>query len=55
MVIPVGASLEWRLGRLRRRRRLGVLRQLLAVIGPVLVGMAVILGIAAGGVIASAH
>lgn len=55
MAIPVGASLEWRLGRLRRRRRLGVVKQLLAVIGPVLAGMTVILVIAAGGVIASAH
>jgi hypothetical protein len=55
MEIPVGASLEWRLGRLRGRRRLGVLRQLLVVIGPVLAGMTVILAIAAGGVIASAH
>lgn len=55
MAIPVGASLEWRLNRLRRRRRLRVLRQLLAVIGPVLVGMTVVLAIAAGGVIASAH
>ena len=48
-------SLESRLGLLRRRRRVGLLKQLLAVIGPVLVGMTLILLLAAGGVIASAR
>jgi hypothetical protein len=48
-------SLESRLGLLRRRRRVGLLKQLLAVIGPVLVGMTLLLLLAAGGVIASAR
>jgi hypothetical protein len=48
-------SLESRLGRLRRRRRVSLLKQLLAVIGPVLVGMTLLLLLAAGGVIASAR
>jgi len=42
-------SLESRLGLLRRRRRVSVLRQLLAVIGPVLVGVTVVLVLAAFG------
>ena len=48
-------SLEYRIGLLRRRRRVSLLKQLLAVIGPVLVGMTLILLLAAGGVIASAR
>ncbi|HEY8864239.1 MAG TPA: hypothetical protein VIO37_08725 [Candidatus Dormibacteraeota bacterium] len=48
-------SLESRLGLLRRRRRLSVAKQLLAVISPVMVGIAVVVLIAAGGVIASAR
>ena len=42
-------SLESRLGMLRRRRRVGLLRQLLAVIGPVLVGLMLVLVLAAFG------
>jgi len=48
-------SLDSRIGLLRRRRRLNVLRQLVAVIGPVLLGGSILLLIAAGGVFASAR
>lgn len=48
-------SLDSRIGKLRRRRRNGVLKQLLMVIGPLLVGMSVLLLLAAAGVIASAR
>jgi hypothetical protein len=48
-------SLEARLGRLRQRRRLSLLKQVLAVVGPVLVGSSVLLLLAALGVIASAR
>ena len=51
----LGLSLDSRIGRLRRRRRLNVLRQLIAVIGPVLLGGSILLLIAAGGVFASAR
>ena len=46
-------SLEARIGLLRRRRRVSLLRQLVAVIGPLLLGMSVLLLIAATGVFAS--
>jgi len=42
-------SLESRLGLLRRRRRVSLLRQLLVVIGPVLVGITLVLVLAALG------
>jgi hypothetical protein len=48
-------SLDSRIGLLRRRRRINVLRQLIAVIGPVLLGGSILLLIAAGGVFASAR
>jgi hypothetical protein len=48
-------SLEARIGLLRRRRRAGVLRQLVAVIGPLLLGMSILLLIAATGIVASAR
>jgi len=48
-------SLESRLGLLRRRRRLSVAKQLLAVMSPLLVGIAVVAVFAAGGFIASAR
>jgi hypothetical protein len=40
-------SLEARIGLLRRRRRVSLLRQLVSVIGPLLLGMSVLLLIAA--------
>ncbi|HEY4889596.1 MAG TPA: hypothetical protein VIJ58_13635 [Candidatus Dormibacteraeota bacterium] len=40
---------------MRRRRRVSLLKQFLAVVGPVLVGMTLLLLLAAGGVIASAR
>jgi hypothetical protein len=46
-------SLDSRISKLRRRRRNSVLKQLLMVIGPLLVGMSVLLLLAAAGVIAS--
>ena len=46
-------SLEARIGLLRRRRRVSLLRQLVAVIGPLLLGTSVLLLIAASGVFAS--
>jgi hypothetical protein len=46
-------SLESRIGLLRRRRRNNVVKQVLAVTGPVLVGITLILLVAAGGVIAT--
>jgi hypothetical protein len=42
-------SLDSRLSLLRRRRRVSFLRQLLAVIGPVLVGITLVLVLAAFG------
>ena len=42
-------SLESRLGLLRRRRRVSLLRQLLIVIGPVLLGLTFVLVLAAFG------
>ena len=48
-------SLESRLSLLRRRRRITSLKQLLAVSAPVLVGISLLLLLAAGGVIASAR
>ena len=48
-------SLEARIGLLRRRRRISVLRQLVAVIGPLFVGVSVLLLIAATGLVASAR
>ena len=50
--LPV-LSLEARIGLLRRRRRVSLLRQLVAVIGPLLLGTSVLLLIAASGVFAS--
>jgi hypothetical protein len=46
-------SLESRLGRLRQRRRRSQLRQLLAVIGPVIMAGSVVLALAVYGVVAS--
>jgi hypothetical protein len=46
-------SLDHRIGLLRRRRRVSVLKQVLAVAGPVLGAILFILLIAGGGVIAS--
>ncbi|HEX7264468.1 MAG TPA: hypothetical protein VF383_09870 [Candidatus Dormibacteraeota bacterium] len=46
-------SLESRLGRLRQRRRRSQLKQLLAVIGPVIMAGSVVLALAAYGVMAS--
>ena len=48
-------SLETRLGLLRRRRRLSLAKQLLAVIGPVLVGISVVAVFAAFGAMSSAR
>jgi hypothetical protein len=47
------SSLESRLGRLRQRRRRSQLKQLVAVIGPVLLAGSVVLALAAYGVVAS--
>jgi hypothetical protein len=47
------SSLESRLGRLRQRRRRSQLKQLVAVIGPVLLASSVVLALAAYGVVAS--
>ena len=46
-------SLDSRIGKLRRRRRNSVLKQMFMVIGPLLLGMSVLLLLAAAGVIAS--
>jgi hypothetical protein len=46
-------SLESRLGLLRQRRRRSQLKQLLAVIGPVVMAGSVVLALAAYGVLAS--
>jgi hypothetical protein len=46
-------SLELRLGRLRQRRRRSQLKQLVAVIGPVIMAGSVVLALAAYGVVAS--
>jgi hypothetical protein len=48
-------SLNSRIGLLRKRRRNSVLKQLLAVTAPVLIGVALLLLVAAGGVVASAR
>jgi hypothetical protein len=48
-------SLDARIGLLRRRRRANLLRQLVAVIGPLLLGLSVLLLIAATGIVASAR
>jgi hypothetical protein len=48
-------SLDHRIGLLRRRRRVSILKQVLAVIGPVLIGGSLLLLLAAVGVIASAR
>jgi hypothetical protein len=45
--------LESRLGRLRHRRRLSLLKQVLVVIGPLLLGGSIILLLAGFGVVAS--
>jgi hypothetical protein len=45
--------LESRLGRLRHRRRLSLLKQVLVVIGPLLLGILTILLLAGFGVIAA--
>jgi len=46
-------SLESRLGRLRHRRRLSLLKQVLVVIGPLLLGVSIILMLAGFGVVAA--
>jgi hypothetical protein len=46
-------SLESRLGRLRHRRRLSLFKQVLAVVGPLLLGVSIVLLLAAFGVIAA--
>jgi len=46
-------NLESRLGRLRHRRRLSLLKQVLAVVGPLLLGIAIVLLLAGFGVIAA--
>jgi len=48
-------SLDARIGLLRRRRRVSLLRQLVAVIGPLLLGMSILLLIAVTGIVASAR
>ncbi|HEV2030090.1 MAG TPA: hypothetical protein VGS16_16420 [Candidatus Dormibacteraeota bacterium] len=48
-------SLDHRIGLLRRRRRLSALKQVFAVVGPVLGGIVFLLLLAGGGVIASAR
>jgi hypothetical protein len=48
-------SLDARIGLLRRRRRISLLRQAVAVIGPLLLGTSVLLLIAATGIVASAR
>jgi hypothetical protein len=48
-------SLDSRIGILRRRRRVDVLRQLVAVIGPLMIGGSILLLVAASGVVASAR
>ena len=48
-------SLNSRIGLLRKRRRNSILKQLLAVTAPVLIGVALLLLVAAGGVVASAR
>lgn len=49
---PHSLSLESRLGLLRRRRRFASLKHLLAVMGPILVGMALLVLVAALGAVA---
>lgn len=48
-------SLDARIGLLRRRRRTSLLRQLVMVVGPLLLGMSILLLIAAAGVFMSAR
>jgi hypothetical protein len=55
---PVGLpslKLESRLGRLRHRRRLSLLKQVLVVIGPLLLGISIVLLLAGFGVFAAAR
>jgi hypothetical protein len=46
-------TLQSRIGRLRRRRRVSILKQLVAVIGPVVVVIAFVLTLAEVGAMAS--
>jgi hypothetical protein len=46
-------SLESRLGRLRHRRRLSLLKQVFVVVGPLLLGISIVLLLAGLGVIAA--
>jgi hypothetical protein len=46
-------SLSSRLGLLRQRRRLSLLKQVLAVVGPLLLGVSIVLLLAGFGVIAA--
>jgi hypothetical protein len=46
-------SLESRLGRLRHRRRLSLIKQFVAVVGPLLLGISIVLLLAGFGVIAA--
>lgn len=48
-------SLNSRIGLLRKRRRNGVLKQVLAVTAPVIIGVSILLLVAAVGVVASAR
>jgi hypothetical protein len=48
-------SLESRLGRLRHRRRLSLFKQVLVVIGPLLVGISIVLLLAGFGVVAASR
>lgn len=52
MAIPL-LSLETRLGLLRRRRRVSILKQLLPLVGPVLAGTTLLMLVAAFGFAAS--
>jgi hypothetical protein len=45
--------LEIRLGRLRHRRRLSLFKQVLVVVGPLLLGVSIVLLLAGFGVIAA--
>jgi hypothetical protein len=48
-------NLESRLGRLRHRRRLDLLKQVFVVIGPLLLGISIVLLLAGFGVFAAAR
>jgi hypothetical protein len=52
VVLP-SLNLESRLGRLRHRRRLSLLKQVFAVTGPLLLGISIVLLLAGFGVIAA--